>query len=586
LIGKSGKYSKDLFVQAVSSNVLGEVSNDVNTLRNALETEPSLRLALKVQKPDENLLDGIVQEGKFNKVTQEFLYYLREDKQFKSFGSILDGFVSLYNDYNHITSAEVTVSSGASKEEIAYILGDIKAAFPQYKNIQFNIKKSDEITLGYKLTLGQYEFDESREGEIEDRNAELTTRLEGAEAAPETWAPPVTKENQQAMETAYLVAGQEPANADEANQFWEYYQKDEAALKTAVDQNTIPNFERPVTKETTQLKPVATVDRNAGKIPAGLKSGDKLNFTAKDTVALATKGVDTLVALNVFENVEPVPKIMERYKEYLAGAKPTPSIKLMEVGNDGKVKETELVKNQSDVDGFYRSLPTYIGRRVFFNPESDQYLFDAKIAAWKLQVSEMVPDDPARTPIQKAIAAFEETIYKVNYTPPPLEQNPTAFANLVKKTPEELAEVPIEVLKRLPPSQLAKLDLKSVLAVVNKQIDYEPVDVPAVQKLDLTNLKPVDLDVISMDINDDLRLNLRAKQLAIEYAAKSKNIQVDPLTVYTLSAEQLKSQYKLEISNSFDQRIKELADLKKATDSKIQAQGLTPLPDRLEWFKF
>eukprot|EP01118_Nematostelium_gracile_P001991 TRINITY_DN1206_c0_g1_i2.p1 TRINITY_DN1206_c0_g1~~TRINITY_DN1206_c0_g1_i2.p1 ORF type:complete len:705 (+),score=240.06 TRINITY_DN1206_c0_g1_i2:30-2117(+) len=596
LVGKTGKYSKDLFVQAVLGNVLGQVNKDIQFLRKALEDDPSLRLALKVPKPDEHLLDNIAKEGKFNKLTAEFLYYLREDKQFKSVNSILDGFVSLYNDYNNITAAEVTVSSKASKERIIRTLSAVKADLKDYPNLSLSLKKSDDISIGYKLRLGQYEFDQTRDSMVEQRNADLETIAEGATSIfPDEWAPEVKKEDYAKMKKAYSMAAYEPKTAEEANAFWEILKKNDAAIKSAVQSGNIANLESIYNKNSVpkdakvQLKP-NQVDRKLFKKPPS-KLTDKFSLTPKESAAYATKAMDHVVSLNLFKNMEPIPRIMERYREYLKAvanktAVPPPSIKLLKPGKDGKVTEHEIVKKGTTPEVFYKAMPKYIGKRVFFNPELDQYLYDSKIAHWKLQLSEMTKDDPERPSYEKAIEAFESVVYKVNYEPPSVESNPFAFVNLIKKTPEELAQVPLEVFKRLPPNQLAQFDAKAILEAINKHIDFEPVDVEAVKKLDIEALKPVDLDVICMDINDDLRLNLRSKQIAIEMEAKTKKVNVDPLQAYTLTAAELKSKYNLNVNSSYDTRISELAELKRSTETKIKARGITPLPDRLEWFKF
>jgi F0F1-type ATP synthase delta subunit len=236
------------------------------------------------------------------------------------------------------------------------------------------------------------------------------------------------------------------------------------------------------------------------------------------------------------------------------------------------------------------SAADYISRRVKTNPESEGWMYEVKMRNWKDIMNSMSEKDPWRNSYAEAIKLVEPKCGVVPFTPPDPSLDPHSFHNLKKMSIEELIKVPVEVFQSLSSEQLSQLKLAENKNKVLELLNYEEVDTDSVRKMDIATMEPVDVDVVCMSINDELRVLLNAKRFALQrYFNETKGGVKGPesdefiRTWDSKPVTELNQKFKLKLNTNLDQRLSELFRAKEDVEKKVKARGMTPIPDRLQW---
>ncbi len=173
------RYAKSLIDLAIEQGKLEQVSNDVNTLKNAVKNR-DLFLMLKspiIHADKKNAVLDALFQGKIEGLTLAYLHLLVNKGREQYLPEIAAEYIAQYKTLRRITSVRVTTAVPLSDAVLADLQQKLLASGVTSENLEIETKTNPDLIGGFVLEFDNKRYDASVAYKLDELKASFSKNL-------------------------------------------------------------------------------------------------------------------------------------------------------------------------------------------------------------------------------------------------------------------------------------------------------------------------------------------------------------------------------------------------------------------------
>lgn len=173
------RYAKSLIDLAIEQGKLEQVSNDVNTLKNAVKNR-DLFLMLKspiIHADKKNAVLDALFKGKIEGLTLAYLHLLVNKGREQYLPEIAAEYIAQYKTLRRITSVRVTTAVPLSDAVLADLQQKLLASGVTSENLEIETKTNPDLIGGFVLEFDNKRYDASVAYKLDELKASFSKNL-------------------------------------------------------------------------------------------------------------------------------------------------------------------------------------------------------------------------------------------------------------------------------------------------------------------------------------------------------------------------------------------------------------------------
>ncbi len=173
------RYAKSIFAIALEKNIVIDISNDMEVIRNIGNSNRDIIIFLKnpiiKHSKKVDVLNSIFTD--LNETTKNFIQFLLDKNREAFLINIAEEFIKLANEYQNIKVVNLTTSSKISDEFKTTLVNFTKKIIDKDSTIQIKEIINENIIGGFKLFVDNQLYDASLERKVNVLKREFSQNL-------------------------------------------------------------------------------------------------------------------------------------------------------------------------------------------------------------------------------------------------------------------------------------------------------------------------------------------------------------------------------------------------------------------------